>query len=322
MATFLTTERMSPALKERVERAVSGRARAKHNAAKLGLSGTFAGKDRLRAARLVPAVTLLVVAGIASATYAHETKILEEERGALAATIEDHRAQLPEGYETFIDRVDPFLEETAAKEAPPDVIDPEMKEPGALDAWLGMPAVYVRGPAAELRDPHTRSGAVAGSDKDAFLYCLTSPPQKGDERDLVESVRGVYFAGAKVDEQTANIRRLHGARLGLSVLTTEVLAKVRAAEDALTLKKLHKDLEAAPVAEAKKAAGARLLIAVADEPGGRAARVTLADVTANKVLLRLQLPVKSSGLTPLAMLHRDELSACSLALSVRRAVEE
>ena len=58
MATFLVTPQMNPALRGRVERAVSHRRRAKDAAAKLGLQGTLGGKEKMRLARVLPVVLL------------------------------------------------------------------------------------------------------------------------------------------------------------------------------------------------------------------------------------------------------------------------
>lgn len=325
MATFLTTPRMSPSLRARVERAVSHRTRAKHHAAKLGLRSPFASGDRLRLARVLPLVALLLVVGLGSATYVHENRLLEEERAALLAALGERRAGLPAGHEGFLAAVDPWITEAAAGAAPPDVIDPTLQEPGALDAWLGRPAVYVRAAAPELRDQHTRGDAVAASIKDAFLVCLMSPPASAEERDLLANVRGVYFGGAKVDEATANVRRLAEAQVGLAVLGPAFEGSVRAAEAPLALKKLRRELQGAPTDGAAKAVAAELLIVVADEPvatGARAARVSLVDLGSGKPLLRARLHVPAAGSSPLAALHRAELEGCSLALSVRRALEE
>lgn len=322
MATFLTTPRMNPALRERVERAVSHRARAGHHAAKMGLRGRFAKAERVRASRVLPLLALLVIVGLGSATYVHESRLLGEERASLLARIDARRAALPAGHEGFLARVDPFVDEAAAQQAPPDRIDPSMKEPGALDAWLGRRAVYVRGPAAELRDARERDDAAAASDKDAFLSCLLFPPPGGSEAELLDAVRGVYFAGAVVDEETSNVRRLAGTRVGLSVLSPEFEARVRAADDALALKKLRKDLEAAPIEQAAEASAAELLIVVADEASGRFARVALADLASNRALVRLRLPVPPAGKSVMAALHRGEMEGCGLALALRRSVEE
>lgn len=325
MATFLTTPRMSPELRARVERAVSHRTRAKHHAGKVGLAAPFASRERLRLARVLPLVALLLVVGLGSATYVRESRLFEDDRAALLAEIEQRRAALPAGHEGFLAAVDPFITEAAADTAPPDFVDPALREPGALDAWLGRPAVYVRAAANELRDARTRDDAAGASTKDAFLLCLMAPPASGAERDLLSTVRGVYFGGAKVDEQTANVRRLADAQVGLAVLGPAFEGSVRAAEEPLALKKLRRDLRAAPTEEAAKAAAADLLILVADETartGRRSARISLVDLASNRPLLRARFSVPAAGTSAIAALHREHIEGCSLALSVRRSLDD
>lgn len=338
MATFLVTPRMNPALRARVERAVSHRERARHHAAKLHLSGPFASGRRMRLARVLPLVALLLVVGLGSLTYVREQRAFEGERASLLAAMEARRAGLPPGHEGFLAQVDPWIDEAAAAEAPPDAIDPALREPGALDAWLGRPAVYVRGDAAELRAvtpapapapglprPATRGDAEEASIKDAFLTCLMLPPPSASERDLLLAVKGVYFGGSIVDDQTIRVRRLAEARGGLRVLGADFEAAVRAAEEPLALKRLRKELEAAPVESAAKAAAAELLILVADEPavtGARAARVTLVDLTSNRPLVRVRVRVPSAGRSATAALYREHLEGCALALAARGSVEE
>ena len=83
MATFLVTPRMNPALRARVERAVSGKARARQNAAALGLKGTpFAGGGKgPRFMRLLPLVALLIVGGLVTAAVMTEKREREADEG-------------------------------------------------------------------------------------------------------------------------------------------------------------------------------------------------------------------------------------------------
>lgn len=318
MGTFLVTPRMNPALRARVERACSSKARARHQAANVGLKEVFAKREAFRPAKLLPLLALLLIGGLMGAMVIHERRALESERGALLADQAGLRAGLPPGHEGLIAETDRILLEAAVEAEAPDLIDPALRAEGALDATLRRPALYVRAPAAELSNTRGIDDAARGSDKDAFLVCLMYPPASTSERDLLVKVRGVYFAGAKVDDQTANVRRLAEARLGLAVLGPEFENSVRAAQDRGVLKRLRRDLEKAPVDLAKKAVGAELLLIVADSRSG--ARVTLVDITAKKTLLRLRLRNEELTLTSLGSSHRDELEACNLAAAARKAV--
>ncbi|WP_437475732.1 hypothetical protein WME75_24035 [Sorangium sp. So ce1014] len=327
MATFLTTERMNPALTARVERAVSHGTRARHHAARSGIEGTLASGQRLGRARLLTLLTAVVIGLLAIAMYVHDRRTVEAERRALLTVLDERRAGLPAGHESFVEATDRWIGEAASDGDPADVVDPSLRAPGALDALLRRPAVYVRAPRAELRDARGIDDAARGSDKDAFLLCLMKPPPSPSERDRLTKVRGVYFGGTKVDEETANVRRLAEARLGLAALGPAFEGSVRAAPELSALRRLRKALEESPIELAKKAAGAEILIVVVESPIetetlASSARVSLVDLAAKKVLLRVGRRVDEQGLSPMGVLHREQIEGCGLALAVRRSVEE
>jgi len=328
---------MNPALRARVERAVSHRTRARHNAARLGQGGLghdgvpyrdpFASKTRPGLARLFPIITAAVLAIVGVTMYKVDQRAVEAERRALLGALEERRAGLLPGHEGFLDATKRWIAEAASDAEGADVVDPALKGRGALDAWLRRPAVYVSGPAAELGDPHKLTDAVQASSKDAFLFCLMSPPAGAGEREMIAKVRGVHFGGAKVDDATANVRRLDEARLGLVAVGPAFEGSVRAAYGQPALAKLERELEGAPIEQAKKALAAELLVVVADLPAGapdrpREARVALVDLASNKVLLRARRRADEPGSSPLAKLHRAEIEGCGLALAVRRGLEE
>ncbi len=74
-----------------------------------------------------------------------------------------------------------------------------------------------------------------------------------------------------------------------------------------------------PVAEAARAARAELLIVVVDE--ATEARVLLVDLAAKSVLLRVRRPLEDPGPSPAALVHREQLQGCALALAARRVAE-
>jgi hypothetical protein len=325
MATFLVTPQMNPALRARVERAASHRTRARHNAAGLGLQGTFANNQRLRLSKILPFVAFALVAALGTGVFIYARRAVEKERAALLATLDEHRAGLPAGHERFLGVTDHFITETAGDTAPADVVDPALRAPGALDNWLRRPAVYVHGTAAALRDSQKIDAAAGASGKDPFLVCLSRPPKSASEADLLSRIRGVYFDGAKVDDETANVRRLTEARVGLSVLGPAFEDSARKADDLQRLRKLRKDLEAAPLEHAKKALAAELMIVAVDLPSptnSREARVALMDLTTKAVLLRIKLHIDEQGRSPAGQLYRTELEGCALALAARHAVEQ
>jgi hypothetical protein len=344
--TFLTTPRMSPALRARIERSVSNRVKARHHAQETGLGGAFTRKSprRVSVGRLIPALAIGIVALLIGLVRSHDLRELEDERAAILTTLEAQRGSLPPQSASFLETTQRRVAEETSGPYLGDVVAPELLLPGELDSWLSRPAVYIRGATPELRDPGKLGEAAATSIKDAFLMCLIEPAVSHSERDVLAKIRGVYFAGARVDDETANIRRLLEAQKGLAVFNQTFEADARAADDLAVLKRLRRDLESAPIAAAGAASSAELLIVVADEiqdpdptskpplavdaMGYRAqesahdARVALIDLITGKVLLRVRRRLDASGRSERATaLYRVAIQGCDLALDVRSATE-
>jgi hypothetical protein len=318
MATFLVTGAMPLALRARVERAVSPRARARHHAKSLGLPGTLAaGGPKLTWIRLFPVLLAIAVFGLGYASYRAERRAVAAERASLAGALAGARARLPAGHELFIATTDRWIQDAVHDPDRTDRVAPSLK--GSLDAWLHRPAVYLHLPAAEATNPHALNEAALASGKDAFLLCLTDPPPGGSERELLNKVRGVYFSGAKVDEQTAGVRRLADAHVGLAAVGPSLDTALASAPGLPELRKLRRTLEGAPVADAARAAAAEVLIVVADEPGG--ARVAIVDLSDKSWLLRMTRPWEAVGASPGAQIHREAMQGCALGRAVRKLAE-
>jgi hypothetical protein len=318
MATFLTSEAMHPALRARIERSVSPRARARHHAGSVGLARPLAaGGPKLGWMRIFPFVLAVVVGALGVTSYRADRRAVAAERAALEGALAAQRARLPAGHERFVAATDHWITAAARDPDATDLVAPSLK--GALDGWLRRPAVYVRLPAAEVRDARALDDAVRGSSKDSFLFCLLRPPPSGSERDLLTKVRGVYFGGAKVDEETANVRRLADAHVGLAAIGSSFDGALRGAQELAELRKLRRTLDGAPVAEAAKAAAAELLIVVVDE--GPAARVEFVDLRTESVLLRVRRTFEDPGTSTPAQVHREPIQGCALARAVRHAAE-
>lgn len=315
MATFLVTPLMHPALRARVERAVSPKARARFHAGHVGLSRTFAvGGPKLTFMRAFPVALLLIFVVFGYASYRAERRAVADERASLLSALAEQRARLPAGHEGFVAATDHWIVETAQGAAGPDLVAPSLK--GSLEAWLRRPAAYVHLPVAEARDAHAIDEAARASSKDAFLLCLLRPPASDSERDRLAKVRGTYFGGVKVEEETSNVRRLADAHVGLAAVGPSIEGAIQRADELPALRKLRAALGGAPVAEAARAAAAELFIVVLDQ-GSSNARVELVDLASKTVLLRLDRKLPEPSSSPAAAVHREPLQACSLALEVR-----
>lgn len=335
---------MNPALRARIERAVSPRTKARHHAKETGFGGVFTRPSprRVSAARILPVVAIGIVVALFLLVRRNDARALEEARAEVLTELAAQRGSLPAQSGSFLEKIQRRITEEAGIAYPGDVVTPEMLLPGELDSWLARPAVYLRGATPELRDAAKLGEAASTSIKDAFLMCLVEPAASRKERDVMAKIRGVYFAGAKVDDDTANIRRLAEAQLGLSVFNPLFEQGAASAEDVAALKKLGRELESTPIEAARLAITAELLILVADEiqepdptkkpaPGADAlgykaqegahdARVALIDLTSGKVLLRIRRRVDASGRSERATaLYRVAIQGCDLALDVRAA---
>jgi hypothetical protein len=343
VATFLVTDRMNAALRARVERSVSPRARARHASKTAGVRGSFARRDGAAGRYIAMGAVALVAVLITSMRWL-ESRAVEARRSGLFATLATHRQGLPPNHGTFVEKTAQWVRAIASEPADADVVSPEIGSPEALGAWLSRPGVYIRGAAPELADASRLNDAATTSIKDAFLLCLLSPPPSSDELDVLAKVNGVYFGGAKVDRQTENVRRLLDARVGLEVLHESFEDQVRGATSLDALKKLERSIAGSTIASAKKAAVSELLIVVVDEVDGvsdvkatgrdvdplsyRAqegthhARVALVDLASDSVLLRVRRRVDASELSKRATMHRVAAQGCRLALEARRTAEE
>ena len=321
MATFLVNAKMSPELAARVDASVHGRR---------GASGRA-----VKSARVTALVRLVLFVGIAAAigSFASwrrgEGRRIDGDRAALLESLHARGAAIGEREKGAPARVEPWL---VALSGPyeGDALAPELRAPGALDARLARPTVYVHGPTGAFHGPTGIAGAAAASVKDTFVSCLLAPPASKSERAMLESVRAVYSGGASFEERTANVARLADGQAALRVLTPAFEARIKDADDDVALAKVKGELDRAPLEKAKLALSAELLVAVMDEPGTGAGpseldgerphdvRVALVDLAAGKVLLRARRRVDPGGWSEKSRAQYSvDLDECGRALDVR-----
>ncbi|MEO6573853.1 MAG: hypothetical protein ABIP89_08440 [Polyangiaceae bacterium] len=322
MGSFLTTPKMSPALAARVEASVRGRRHHPGGAAPRMVSLARIGS--------LSAITLLI--GSLVVSHYQEHQALERSRTALLDTVHAQAASLGPEDVAFLARAESWLVRfSGAYEG--DLVADDFSVAKAARTILAKPAVYVRGPVAAFA---TRAGiaeAAAASRKDAFLLCLLDRPVSRAEKVLLSKVRTAYAGGPIVEERTANVRRLGDAVVGLPLLQPPWAARVQQAETAGDLAKLRKELDKAPVEEAKRAAKSSLLVVAMDEPGAgtgpteldgerpHEVRIALVDLAASKVLLRMRKHVDPTWISMNARAqYASGLDACALALDVHESV--
>ena len=326
MPTLLVTSKMSPALAARVEASVSGRR---------GRPST----QRFTTPRLMSIVRLVIVLTVVSVVVAvvmvrrGEQQAFDRGRASLLATVQKESAQLTPADRGAVARIEAWLPRMGgAFEG--DLVVPELRAPGALGALVMRPMVYVRGPLEDFASIEGSRRAAAASLKDALVVCLADPPSARTEKALLPKVRVAYGSVASVETRTPNVRRLHEAEVGMPLLSPPWSARVVAAKEPKELAALRTELERAPLARARQAVRAEILLVAVDEPGapgglteldGERAhdvRVAVVDLAAGKVLVRVRRRVDP---TPWTQTSRTEfasgLDACALAFDVRAAAE-
>ncbi|MEO6599957.1 MAG: hypothetical protein ABIQ16_08815 [Polyangiaceae bacterium] len=207
-----------------------------------------------------------------------------------------------------------------------DWVTDELQGEEALAKTLGRQMVYLRGPLEGLGTPAGFKASAAESFKDAFCACLVDPPDARTERSLANKARAAL---SQRGSASSGIERMHPVLASLPLLLPAWQARVRTA-DAAELSKLAALLSNAPIASAKRAMKAELLLLVIDEPGdtqgpteldGERAhwvRVHLLDLVKATPLLRLRLRVDPGWISPnVRAAHAGGIDSCSLALDVR-----
>jgi len=322
MATSLVNRKMNPALARRIEASVTGRRQ----------SNT---RRRVRWTSLIRAAVVLGVSGLMGAFYLavrHEHAEMRQARASVLAQWNTFAATLTENDRGFLERVQRTLAPLQG-DYPGDAIASELRSPGALEAWLARPAVYVRGPLSAFAGGSAMLHTASESSKDTLLLCLLDPPQSRDEKTLLAKARLSMIGGAGLFQATPNVIRLYDAKVGLPLLQPAWSERIKDAKDLLTLAQLERELNRAPLALAKRAVRTDLLIAVIDEPHVKAGvteldgenlhdiRLVVTQLDTDRPLLRLRRTVDPSWISSRRRPeYARELDGCKFALEVRDAV--
>ncbi len=318
MGTFLTTSRMSPELAARVEASVVGRNASQH---------------QLRSRRLVKAVVrVVVVAVVATAAFVGvrtKRRVDSEREAARTALLDAVRpevASVTDADRKTVAQVDSLLIQLHSPTAA-DRISDDVRTPERLHALLARPAVYVRGPIASFTTAAAINDVVYESSKDALLGCLYDPPASRAEKVVLAKAR------ASFEDATSNVQRLADAHFGLPYLSPKFLDEITSARDITEIEKLSTRFKKVPLARAKQALRAEILIVAMDDTasgtgpteldGARAHDVVfaIADIRAPSVLVRLKKHVDPSWISMEARpQHASKLDSCKLGMDLRDAV--
>lgn len=311
MPTLLTNPKMDPALVARIEASLARR------------SG-HAGREiyRPKWIALARVLGVLAIAFTVYQVYRSQKAVrdrFEARRNALLEAAGKH--QLTPAEREVLPRVESAVKRLAASYEG-DLIAPEL----ALDAVLAKPMIYVSGLVNDFSGDRPVAVGASESTKDAFLYCMFAPPTARDDKTLHAKVLE-WRALPGLDERTPNVSLLRDAEAGVPLLLPKWLDQVKKASSGIELGQLEGAFAKSPAEKAKRAAGARFLLAAFDEGIGAAAfegdrahdtRVLLFDLSLDKPLLRLRKHVDPSFI-PEARRRKYsvEMDQCAIAFDVR-----
>lgn len=321
MATFLRTSKMSPALAKRVEASVRGKPKT--------------GRERWRSLRaLIRVVLVLSIAAAAFTVVKSERQKRRDREAARTALLDLVRAEtapVTDDDRRSVVAVEALLLRLAGPPAPDHVAD-DLRTPERLRALLERPMVYIRGPLSSFTSTTGIQDAAKESAKDALVACLFDPPASRAEKVVLAKARVGYPGSARLEELTPNVRRVDDARVGLPFLSPDWASSVKAAQDQAEIEALSARFKRAPLARAKEALRAELLMVAMDDTasgsgpteldGARAhdVRFAIAEIRSSSILVQLKRHVDPSWISIAQRAqHASKLDSCLLAMDLRDA---
>jgi hypothetical protein len=314
MGTFLTNDKMTAALRERIEASVLGRTRGPRTR----ITPTMRAVIRF-------AVLLAAVAGLVAAVvqWRQGRRALEAAQAALIADVAELVAPLAHGREPLLAGARRWLA-GAAGDYEGDVV-----LRGSLDALLARSATYVRGPIDAFRSEARFDQTLGESLNDALAYCLFDPPASEAEQHLRVKVDNANRSGTLPN----HVFRLIDAGAAEPYADASWAARVRAASSVGEVDTLRKRVERAKLDRAVRAAQAEILIYVLDEPkkpgtpsefdgaSDHFVRVGVVDATNGTTLLRVRKRTDPSWISERMRHLALGLCNCKLALQIRLELE-
>jgi hypothetical protein len=315
MGTLLAHPRMEPRLVARIEASVSGRRR---------------GGRRSRLVALLRPLGLLAVVvtvGWVLGSVRQANRQSYHRRDALYQKWKAS-ATLTPAEQAFVPRVEQLLLQFSGT-YPGDLATEEVQGKGALGRVLGRASVYLRASTTGLRTHAAVAKSAFESGKDGVALCLVDPPSARTEKEMLPKARMVLGGGAPVAALLGGLHRLHEAEVGLPFSSPSWGERITKTEGEPELLRLEREVERAPMAAAKTAMAAEILLAVLDEPnepGGateldgehaHSIRVIVYSLKDDATLLRSRKRVDPSWITPnRRSQYARELDGCSLALDI------
>ncbi|OQX70379.1 MAG: hypothetical protein B6A08_00695 [Sorangiineae bacterium NIC37A_2] len=312
MPTFLTTEKMHPELRARIQRSVSGQ--------------TTSGRTERPGLRALFRATLLLGIGSLAAflllSYQAEVRELESARRGLKAQLSSLKQALTPDDLELGERIQTLI----AREA--DSYQGDVQ--GAPETWTPSEtraALYVRLSLADAQSAGRVEQQSLESRRDALLDCFLDPPETRDESSLLRRVRQVY-SGAR--PELSSVHPVSSVFLSLVYLAPAFEAQVDAATSRRILNQLESSVREARLPRLTPALRASTLILALDEPKdpGVASevdgasrhfiRLVVADLRDHRVLLRARREVDPNWISEkVRFRYALGLDGCRFARDVR-----
>lgn len=316
MPTFLTTRKMHPELRDRIQRSVSGQ--------------TTSGRAERPELRALFRATLLLGIGTLAAflllSYREEVRELESARFELKTRLSALKRDLsPDDLE-----LGARIEQLIAREAEVYLGDVQ----GDLEGWAPIEprsAIYVRLSLADAQSAERIEQRSLESRRDALLDCFLDPPRERDEASLLRRVRQVY-SGAR--PELSSIHPVSSVFLSLVYLAPHFEAQVEAATSRRILSQLQSSLTEARLPRLMPALKSHILIVALDEPkepgvpsevdgaSRHFMRLVVMDTRDSRVLLRARREVDPSWISEqVRFRYALGLDGCRFARDVRLGEE-
>lgn len=321
MPSLLTNDRMSAALRARVQESLRTDARARVGGQRHSLS---------RPLRIFGAFAVVVLCGFLWNSYRQSRVEFHREKAQVLKRLELETQVLNDELRRKTVFIDELLEQAQAQ-YPGDVIDPLARDATKLGELLERPLVYVRGAIREFQTKRERRSTFPEGGPDALIRCLIEPPPSIAESDLLRHLGHVYqpatFRGRFVN--------MEPAYRAFDFIDSDFKTQLESTQAMRNLTALSRKLDAAKLGDAAFTAKAELLVYVLDEPKVKGApsdldgeaehdlRFFIVELSKQKTLVRIRRRVDPEWISEKSRIaYSRELNSCRLAWELRRDWQE
>lgn len=314
MPTLLTTPRMSPELRARIEQSLHSDARSRAG-----------GQSPIQGARLIRVIFALGVVCLSIALFITFKKSRLEFVRAQTDLVQRYERDTEffnQSYERRLTFIDALLRDVPEK-YPGDVLHASLSKSAApLFERLEAPFVYVRGPLLGFRRQADRRNTWKDGGPGPFIRCFLMPPSDIKESNLLRHLGKVYEPRAFRDRFV----NLDDAFQGQAFVTSDFEARLKSARHMRELSSLGAALDTADLKAARAFEPVTTFVYVLDEPKSQGVpsdfdgeaehfmRVEIVDLEKSEVLYRVRRRVDPDWISEKSRLsYSRQLDSCRLA---------